>query len=162
MSKRIRKKKNTKKKTKQKKKKTTNNKTTKTKPNKNNKKKKKKEKKDRHKNRNYKTLRKIMNNDATFRIPRAEKVVVQTKPDIVDAMKTEGGVKQNCEAKYEVVAKSSALVMVRVDFCYDNCIQQNYLVLEKNDDKQWKIAQVYKIFNDQESGLSVLFVFVFF
>jgi len=107
---------------------------------------------DSHMNGNYKLLKKIMNNEATFQIPRAEKVVVQTKSDIVDAMKTEGGVKQNCEAKYEVVAKSSALVMVRVDFCYDNCIQQNFLVLEKNDDKQWKIAQVYKIFNDKDSG----------
>ncbi|MBS1521785.1 MAG: nuclear transport factor 2 family protein [Bacteroidetes bacterium] len=109
---------------------------------------------DSHMNGNYKILRKIMNNDATFSIPRAEKVIVQTKPDIVDAMKTEGGVKQNCEAKYEVVAKSSALVMVRVDFCYDNCVQQNFLVLEKNDDKEWKIAQVYKVFNDKEPDMS--------
>jgi len=107
---------------------------------------------DSHMNGNYKLLKKIMNNEATFQIPRAEKVVVQTKSDIVDAMKTEGGVKQNCEAKYEVVAKSTALVMVRVDFSYDNCVQQNFLVLEKNDDKQWKIAQVYKIFNDKEAS----------
>lgn len=107
---------------------------------------------DSHMNGNYKLLKKIMSNEATFQIPRAEKVVIQTKSDIVDAMKTEGGVKQNCEAKYEVVAKSTALVMVRVDFCYDNCVQQNFLVLEKNDDKQWKIAQVYKIFNDKEPG----------
>jgi len=109
---------------------------------------------DSHMNGNYKILKKIMNNEATFRIPRAEKVVVQTKPDVVDAMKADGGVQQNCEAKYEVVTKSSALVMVRVDFCYDNCIQQNFLVLEKNDDKQWKIAQVYKIFNDKEPGMT--------
>lgn len=107
---------------------------------------------DSHMNGNYKLLKKIMNNEATFQIPRAEKVVVQTKSDIVDAMKSEGGVKQNCEAKYEVVAKSTALVMVRVDFSYDNCVQQNFLVLEKNDDKQWKIAQVYKIFNDKEAS----------
>ena len=107
-----------------------------------------------HMNGNYKILKKIMNNDATFKIPRAEKVIIQTKPDIVDAMKMEGGVKQNCEAKYEVVAKSSALVMVRVDFCYDNGVQQNFLVLEKNDDKEWKIAQVYKVFNDKEPDMN--------
>lgn len=109
---------------------------------------------DSHMNGNYKILKKILNSDATFRIPRAEKVIVQSKPDIVDAMKTEGGVKQNCEVKYEVVAKSSALVMVRVDFCYDNCVQQNFLVLEKNDDQEWKIAQVYKIFNDKEPDMT--------
>lgn len=104
-----------------------------------------------HMNGNYKILRKIMNDDATFKIPRAEKVLIQKKSDIVDAMKQEGGIKQNCECTYEVVAKSSALVMVRVDFRYDNCVQQNFLVLEKNDN-EWQIAQVYKIFNDKEPG----------
>ncbi|HTD42341.1 MAG TPA: nuclear transport factor 2 family protein [Mucilaginibacter sp.] len=102
-----------------------------------------------HMNGDYKTLRRIMNDDATFNIPRAEKVIVQDKSDIVKAMKQVGGIKQNCEYTYEVVAKSSALVMVRVDFRYDNCVQQNFLVLEKND-KEWQIAQVYKIFNDKE------------
>ena len=66
-------------------------------------------------------------------------------------MKKEGALKQNCEADYEVIAKSSALVMVRVDFNYDNCVQQNFLTLEKNADKQWKITQVCKIFNDKDS-----------
>jgi hypothetical protein len=105
-----------------------------------------------HMNGDYKILKKIMNDNATFEIPRDEKVIVQSKPDIVGNMKEMGGMKQNCKATYEVVAKSSALVMVRVDFCYDNCTQQNYVVLEKNDDRQWKIAQVYKIFNDKEPG----------
>jgi hypothetical protein len=105
-----------------------------------------------HMNGDYKILRKIMNDDATFKIPRAEKVIIQKKSDVVDAMKKGGDIKQNCECTYEVVAKSSALVMVRVDFRYDNCVQQNFLVLEKDDDKQWQIAQVYKIFNDKEPG----------
>ena len=42
---------------------------------------------DSHMNGNYKELKKIMNNDATFKIPRAEKVITQSKPDVVDAMK---------------------------------------------------------------------------
>ena len=105
-----------------------------------------------HMNGDYKILRKIMNDDATFKIPRAEKVIIQKKSDIVDAMKKGGEIKQNCQVSYEVVAKSSALVMIRVDFCYDHCMQQNFLVLEKDEDKQWQIAQVYKIFNDKEPG----------
>ena len=107
---------------------------------------------DSHINGNYKALKKIMDDNATFTIPRAEKVVAQSKADVVDVMQKVGGIQQNCQASYEVIAKSSALVMVRVDFAYDNCLQQNFLVLEKNDDKQWKIAQVYKIFNDKEPG----------
>ena len=101
-------------------------------------------------NSDYKILKKIMDDNAAFNIPRAEKVIVQTKPDIVNAMKEVGEAKQDCQATYEVVAKSSALVMARVDFCYLNCTQQNFLVLKKDDKKQWKIAQVYKIFNDKE------------
>lgn len=107
---------------------------------------------DSHMNANYKKLKKIMNDDATFKIPRDENVIIQTKSDIVDEMKNEGGIKQNCQASYEVVAKSNALVMVRVDFNYDNCLQQNFLTLEKDANKQWKITQVYKIFNDKEPG----------
>jgi len=102
-----------------------------------------------HMNADYKILRTIMNDNASFNIPREEKVLVQSKRDIVKAMKEVGGLKQNCKATYEVVAKSNALVMVRVDFCYDDCVQKNFLVLEKNDERQWQIAQVYKIFNDK-------------
>jgi hypothetical protein len=107
-----------------------------------------------HMNGNYKILRNIMDDNATFKIPREEKVIVQSKPDVVANMKEMGGIKQSCKATYEVIAKSSALVMVRVDFCYENCMQQNFVVLEKTDDSQWKIAQVYKIFNDKEPGVT--------
>jgi len=105
-----------------------------------------------HMNSDYKLLKKIMNDNAAFNVPRAENVLVQSKPDVVNNMKEVGESKQNCQATYEVVAKSNALVMVRVDFCYPNCTQQNFLVLEKDDSRQWKIAQVYKIFNDKEPG----------
>jgi hypothetical protein len=105
-----------------------------------------------HINCNYKKLRTIMNDDAAFKIPRAEAVIVQTKSDMVDQMKSNKGVKQDCQASFQVVAKSTSLAMVRVDFEYGNCTQQNFLVLEKNADKEWKITQVYKIFNDKEPG----------
>jgi hypothetical protein len=105
-----------------------------------------------HMNYNYRKLDRIMNDDAAFKIPRAEKVIILTKSDMMGEMKTNKGVKQNCEASFLVVAKSSAMAMVRVDFNYENCTQQNYLVLEKNADKEWKITQIYKIFNDKEPG----------
>jgi hypothetical protein len=58
---------------------------------------------------------------------------------------------KNCEAKYEVLAKSDALVIARVDFNYENTIQHNYLTLEKNIDKEWKITQVCKVFDDKDA-----------
>jgi hypothetical protein len=105
-----------------------------------------------HMNSNYKKLGAIMNEDAAFKIPRSEAVIVQTQSDMVDQMKTNKGVKQDCQASFQVVAKSTSLAMVRVDFDYPNCIQQNFLILEKNADKEWKITQVYKIFNDKDPG----------
>jgi hypothetical protein len=110
---------------------------------------------DSHMNCNCKKLNAIMNDDATFKIPRNEGVITLAKSDMVDAMRKTGATKQNCEATYEVVAKSNALAMVRVDFNYENCTQQNFLVLEKNADKEWKITQVCKIFNDKEPGTTV-------
>ena len=101
-------------------------------------------------NGDYKILKKIMSDNAAFNIPRAEKVVVQTKPEILTTMKEVGEAKHECRVTYEVVARSNALVMAQVEFSYPNCTQQNFLVLEKDDNKEWKIAQVYKIFNDKE------------
>jgi len=49
-----------------------------------------------------------------------------------------------------VLAKSDALVIARVDFNYENTIQHNFLILEKNIDKEWKITQVCKVFDDKE------------
>lgn len=106
---------------------------------------------DSHMNANYKKLRKIMNDDATFKIPREEKVMIRTKADLIDEMKKTGQIRQNCESKYEVVAKSNSLVIARVDFNYDNTVQQNFLILEKDADKEWKITQVCKIFNDKDA-----------
>jgi hypothetical protein len=63
-------------------------------------------------------------------------------------MKKEAGVQQNCSANYEVLAKSDALVIARVDFGYQDCIQHNYLIVEKNAGHDWKITQVCKIFDD--------------
>jgi stress response protein SCP2 len=107
-----------------------------------------------HMNSDYKKLNKIMKDDATFKLSRGESVVVQTKSDLVDDMKIAGTNTQNCDAKFEVVAKSNAIVIVRVDFNYENCTQQNFLTLEKNADREWKITQVCKIFNDREADLS--------
>ena len=103
-----------------------------------------------HMTANFKTLNKIMGDDATFQIPRGESVIVQTKSSLVADMKAMGEVKQNCSANFEILAKSSSIVIARVDFDYDNAVQQNFITLEKNADKEWKITQVCKIFNDKD------------
>lgn len=103
---------------------------------------------DSHQKSDYRKLDEVLNDDACFKLPRGEKVLVQSKSSLVAAMKKDGGLRQNCESSYEVLAKSGAIVIARIDFKYDNCTQHDYLILEKNLDREWKITQVCKMFED--------------
>jgi len=96
----------------------------------------------------YKKLDQVLNDEACFKLPRGEKVMVQSKSNLVAAMKKDGGLQQNCESTYEVLAKSGAMVIARIDLKYENCTQHDYLILLKNADKEWKITQVCKMFED--------------
>jgi len=106
-------------------------------------------------NSDFKKLDKILSEDARVKMPRAEKVIVQYKTDLLAAMKADA-TKQDCTSEYEVVAKSDAMIIARVDFQYTNFKQQNFLTLEKDENNQWKITQVCKFFknNDQAAGSS--------
>lgn len=106
---------------------------------------------DSHMNSNYKKLNKILDENSSVKIPRGEKVIQQNKSSIIDALKSVSGTQQNCQSNYEVIAKSDALVIARVDFTYQDNIQHNYLIVEKNDNKEWKITQVCKMFDDIEN-----------
>jgi hypothetical protein len=106
---------------------------------------------DSHMKGNYKELSRVLDNNSTLKIPRGNKVILQDKSSLVDAMKKEAGTEQNCQSNYEVLAKSDALVIARVDFSYHDSIQHNYLILEKNEDQEWKITQVCKMFEDLET-----------
>ncbi len=111
-----------------------------------------------HMKSNHAKLESVLNDEANIKIPRGEAVLVQNKSDIVAQMQQSEGVQQNCESGYEVLAKSDAIVIARVDFKYANCIQHNYIILEKNQDKEWKITEDCKIFDDikpAETGTGV-------
>ncbi|WP_139113043.1 nuclear transport factor 2 family protein [Mucilaginibacter sp. PPCGB 2223] len=107
-------------------------------------------------NSDFKKLDKVLSDDARIKMPRAEKIIVQYKNDLVSAMKADA-TKQECTSEYEVVAKSNALILARVDFQYANFKQQNFLTIEKNENNEWKITQVCKFFknnSEQTSGSS--------
>ena len=94
----------------------------------------------------YKKLDGILSDDACVKIPRAEKVIIQNKSSLVDEMREDKGTVQACTSKYEIIAYSDAIVIARVDFQYENFKEQNFLTLEKNDTKEWKITLVCKVF----------------
>ncbi|MES2276673.1 MAG: nuclear transport factor 2 family protein [Bacteroidota bacterium] len=97
---------------------------------------------------NYKKLDKVLSDDANVKIPRADVVLTHSKNSLMEQLKKDGAVKQNCESKYEVLDKSDAMIVAKVDFKYGDFTQHNYLVLEKDENKEWKITQVCKFFQD--------------
>ncbi len=103
---------------------------------------------DSYTNSDYKKLNKVLSDDACVKIPRADKVLIQNKASLIAQMRVDASVQQ-CTSKYEVIAKSDAIVMARVDFQYENFTQQNFIILERNEDKEWKITQVCKIFQSK-------------
>jgi hypothetical protein len=109
---------------------------------------------DSHMTSNFKKLKSIMSDNSVLKIPRGEKVLVQEKDDLVSMMKKDAGTQQNCQSTYEVLAKSDAMVIARVDFNYENCSQHDYLIIEKNDKQDWKITQVCKLFEDIQTPIN--------
>lgn len=101
-----------------------------------------------HMRSNHRKLEMVMDNDANIKISRGESVIVQNRSNVVDELNNNEGTVQNCEPEYEVLGKSDAIIIARVDFKYENCVQHNYITLEKNENKQWKITQDCKIFDD--------------
>ncbi|RAV46934.1 hypothetical protein DIU36_30030 [Mucilaginibacter rubeus] len=109
---------------------------------------------DSHMTSNFKKLKSIMSDNSVLKLPRGEKVLVQEKDDLVSMMKKDAGTQQNCQSGYEVLAKSDAMVIARVDFNYENCAQHDYLIIEKNERQDWKITQVCKMFEDIKTPLN--------
>ncbi|MBB5395293.1 hypothetical protein [Mucilaginibacter sp. AK015] len=94
----------------------------------------------------YQKLNSILADDAVFKLSRGEQVLVQNKGALVDQMKQQKAVTQNCDYAYNILAESDAIVIAKVSFFYPDGVQENYLMLERDAQKQWKIANVYKMF----------------
>jgi|ERR1700744_2661263 len=101
-------------------------------------------------NNDSRQMSKILADGACLKLSRGESLIVQPKQVLVSFMHESGKMVQNCESKYEVIAKSGALVIACVCFDYANATQRIYLTLERDTDKDWKITQVCKMIEDKE------------
>jgi len=96
-------------------------------------------------NSDYKKLDRVLGDNACVKIPRMEKVIVQNRSSLIERMREDSGVKQACTCNYQVIAQSDAIVIARVDFQYTNFKQQNFIVMERDENKKWKITEVCKL-----------------
>lgn len=105
-------------------------------------------------NTDYKMLDKVLADNASVKIPRSETVLNHNRAELVEQMRKDAGTHQNCEFTYEILNKSDAMVMAKVDFTYTGFVQHNYIVLEKDEHKQWKITQICKFFVDTPAKMN--------
>jgi hypothetical protein len=98
-----------------------------------------------------KLMKSILAYDAKLELSRNETLLVQSRQSIIDLMKECGKMNLNCDSKYEVLSNGTALVVAKVDFDFPNAIQHTYLVIEENEDKEWKITEICKIIEDKDN-----------
>lgn len=107
---------------------------------------------DSYMNTDFKKMDRIMAPNAVLQMPRGEAVTIRDKSDVVEGMKSTGITHQICEPGYELIGESEALVIARVDFDYGYTIEHNYLIIAKNENKEWKITGILKMFSDRTTN----------
>lgn len=101
-----------------------------------------------HLNSNPRKLNTIMEDNAVVKFTRNNKLITHSKADVLKLLKSIEGVKQtNCQYEHTILFEDDCIVLVRVDFKYPSGIQQNFLSLEKTQDK-WKIVKVYRTYKN--------------
>ncbi|QNN41793.1 Cif family virulence factor [Pedobacter roseus] len=109
---------------------------------------------DSYMNSDYKKLKAVLSEDAVFTSNRDVRVIKHKASEVLSEMKkNEGVVQRDCNISSTIVSESDALVIARIDINYElfDGAQQNFVIIEKNKDGEWKISQVYKVFISSES-----------
>ncbi|RDC56817.1 hypothetical protein DU508_06325 [Pedobacter chinensis] len=110
-------------------------------------------------NSDYKKLKAVLSDDAVYTSNRDVRVIKHKGSDILNQLKKNDGVKQrDCNISSSIISETDALVIARVDISYDlfDGNQQNFVVIEKDKEGEWKITQVYKLYISNESTVKKL------
>lgn len=106
-------------------------------------------------NSDYKKLKSVLSEDAVYTSNRDVRIIKHTATDVLNQMKkNEGVLQKDCNISSTVISETDALVIARVDINYElfGGNQQNFVVIEKNKQGEWKITQVYKMFIVGQTG----------
>jgi hypothetical protein len=95
---------------------------------------------------NWQELNGVLDKNLRFKVTHLDRLMIFDKSTILDDLKSRNGRRQDYEPSYLVLAQSDAVALVQIDFTYGDTIMQNFIVLEKNCKKEWKITQVYELF----------------
>lgn len=105
-------------------------------------------------NSDYKKLKAILSEDAVFTSNRDVRVIKHKASEVLSELKkNEGVIQRDCNISSTIVSETDALVIARIDINYElfDGAQQNFVIIEKNNNGDWKITNVYKVFLSNES-----------
>lgn len=97
-----------------------------------------------HVNNDFKQLEKILSFDALLKYTQRGRVVSQHPSSVINAMRQNMGVKQNCSFVIKFLSGDDAMTLAEVSLVYKDFTIQNYLTLERKENQNWKITGINK------------------
>jgi hypothetical protein len=94
----------------------------------------------------YKKLDEVLAENLFLKVPHLDKVMTYNKSTMLHDIKLRNGMQENFKTNYVVLEECDAFAIVQIDFNYGDSVMRNFIVLENNAEKEWKITQVYESF----------------
>jgi hypothetical protein len=90
-------------------------------------------------------LSQIIDENATFTMKRGDKLISNTKDEVLKAMKGQENVEQNCKITQSIVETLPTQMIVRVDMKYKTFTRTNFVTLSETN-TGWKVSHVSSSF----------------
>jgi len=90
-------------------------------------------------------MNEVLDPTVKFTILRGKNVLSFSKKQILENLKADKDVEQNCTTDTEILQNDAEQSVVKVDMKYDGFVRSNYVTLANTDDG-WKIINVYSVF----------------
>ena len=90
-------------------------------------------------------MNEVLDPTVKFNVLHGTKVVSFSKKEMLDYLKTDKNVEQDCTTSTEIVQDDAAQSVVKVDMKYNGFVRTNYVTLA-NTGNGWKIINVYSVF----------------
>lgn len=87
----------------------------------------------------------VVEDNAKFTMQRGDKVIIQTKSDMLKALKKQENIEQNCKVSQSVIQTLPNQMIMQVDMKYDTFTRINYVTLSESS-SGWRVSQVSSTF----------------
>lgn len=92
------------------------------------------------------TLSEVLDSEVKLTTTRGEKIINQSRVELLKRLKLNENIIQNCETQVNIVESNPTLTVVKVSMKYINFTKVDYISLA-NTTKGWKITSISSSFN---------------